>query len=219
MRPERSVNRGPHCERRSAGQIRIPRRDFLAGRNRGRSRHVSVHRVSRSGVSAQGGRQMGARECETGTASVICADRGYDYARLLAFRPTSLLAIWILYRQQADLQRDLGAGSRSIHRRRMRQTQRLLSTRASNGRQPDPDAGALGGRVDHELANLMLLVRIAMLGRQAEAFDNVCRVLAVAADSKPRLPESRRLRGSPHNHTGVVRVPRRKPEGSGVSSL
>lgn len=126
-------------------------------------------------------------ECQNGRTFVICADRGYDHARLLGLSPDLVVGdMDSISPESRSVAHDLGSRL-EIHPPRKDATDTEIAVDHTLAMEAGKVLmlGALGGRVDHELANLMLLVKIAKLGRQAEALDNVCRVLAVVADSEP----------------------------------
>ena len=170
MGPERCVNRALIV---SGGQlVRSAQGDATPGPGALESLRKAVHRW------------IG--ECEMGKVSVICADRGYDHARLLGLSPDLVVGdMDSVSPAGRSAVRDLGPRL-EVHpsRKDSTDTEIAVDHALSMGASQILMLGALGGRVDHELANLMLLVRIAMAGRQAEALDDICRVLAVVADSE-----------------------------------
>jgi thiamine pyrophosphokinase len=204
VRPERSVNRALIV---SGGQlVRSAYREGISSPGEiGVGLDTSVSTESPALESLRKAVDRWVRECETGTASVICADRGYDYARLLGLSPDLVVGdLDSISPAGRSAARDLG-GRLEIHPSKKDATDTEIAVEHALAMDASQILmlGALGGRVDHELANLMLLVRIAMLGRQAEAFDNVCRVLAVAADSKPAVA---RIAASPGDLLTIIPV-------------
>lgn len=144
-------------------------------------------------------------ECGAGRTSVICADRGFDHAMLLGLSPDLVVGdMDSVSSAGRSAARDLGSRL-EVHpsRKDATDTEIAVDHALSMGAGQILILGALGGRVDHELANLMLLVKIAMAGRQAEALDNLCRVLAVVADSEPATA---RIAASPGDLFTIIPV-------------
>ncbi len=125
---------------------------------------------------------------ETGArTAVICADRGFEHARLLGLTPD--LVVGDLDSMSAAAKSDAGGLASGLEiypeAKESTDTEIAVDRAVSMGARSVLILAALGGRIDHELANVLLLVKLARLGIHAEIWDNASRIVLVAADEGP----------------------------------
>lgn len=119
--------------------------------------------------------------------AIICADRGFDHARRLGLTPD--LIVGDLDSMSATGRSAANGLSSKLETyptaKDATDTEIAVERAVSLGATDILMLAALGGRIDHELANIMLLVKLERLGVRAEIMDNASRMVLIAADHGP----------------------------------
>lgn len=120
-------------------------------------------------------------------ALVICADRGFDNARLLGLTPDlivgdldSISPSGLASANTSELKLEVHPSAKDAT-----DTELAVERALAVGVTRMLVVGALGGRVDHELANIMLLADLGRRQIRAEIVDNLCWMLPLVAEGRP----------------------------------
>jgi thiamine pyrophosphokinase len=117
-------------------------------------------------------------------AAVICADRGFDHARLLGLTPDLIVGDLDSLSEGGVAEVNALGSILEVHppAKDATDTELAVERALASGATRLLMVGALGGRVDHELANVMLLAELRRRRVHAEILDNLCRMLPLMAE-------------------------------------
>lgn len=129
--------------------------------------------------------------------AVICADRGFDHARRLGLVPDLVVGDFDSISADAKSALD-GMSSRiEVHpqAKNATDTEIAVDRAIALGATHILLLGALGGRVDHEMSNILMLAKLERLGVHSEILDNICRIMLIAAGHNPTEAKIQASRG------------------------